>query len=121
MTIFKSVPAFLSLNPFALRKAKIVYNFDLSECKKVKEMFYSIYDEFILLPGSFGQTIFKSVPAFLSLNPFALRKAKIVYNFDLSECKKVKEMLYSIYDELILLPGSFGQTVSSNLYQPFCP
>ena len=25
-----------------------------------------------------------------ALNPFALRKAKIVYNFGLSECKRVK-------------------------------
>ena len=48
-----------AINPIALRKAKIVYNFGLSECKRVK-------------------------------NPIALRKAKIVYNFCLSECKRVK-------------------------------
>ena len=28
----------------------------------------------------------------ITLNPIALRKAKIVYNFDLSECNRVKGM-----------------------------
>ena len=29
--------------------------------------------------------------AFLCFNPIALRKAKIAYNFDLSECNRVKD------------------------------
>ena len=57
-------------NPIALRKAKIVYNFGLSECNRVN----MILD-------------------FLSFNPIALRKAKIVYNFGLSECNRVNKIL----------------------------
>ena len=34
----------MSINPIALRKAKIVYNFGLSECKRVKSSYYCTYE-----------------------------------------------------------------------------
>ena len=42
-------------------------------------------------------------------NPFALRKSKIVYNFGLSECNRVKTILYSsihICNEYFKISGS---------------
>ena len=65
-------------NPIALRKAKIVYNFGLSECNKVKSHESSKMSRML--------NMFTVNPQF---NPIALRKAKIVYNFGLSECNKV--------------------------------
>ena len=62
-----------SINPIALRKAKIVCNFGLSECNRVNS------ENKIVLTIVMG-----------SINPIALRKTKIAYNFDLSECNNVK-------------------------------
>ena len=38
LTLLHSERPNLYINPFALRKAKIVYNFGLSECKRVKNL-----------------------------------------------------------------------------------
>ena len=43
-----------------------------------------------------------------NLNPFALRKAKIVYNFGLSECNRVKA-LDPAYKTYLDLPDCFGR------------
>ena len=52
----------VTLNPIALRKAKIVYNFGLSECNRVEKK-----------------------------HEFAPLGIQIVYNFGLSECNRVKK------------------------------
>ena len=61
------------INPIALRKDKIVHNFGLSECNRVKLVTdgqqYTQYNRLSLQPFT------KLIKLF---NPFALRKAKIV-------------------------------------------
>ena len=79
-------------NPFALRKAKIVYNFGLSECNRVKGK------------QSFGEWIHIFHHHF---NPFALRKAKIVCNFGLFGCNRVKGR------------QSFGEWIHIHISPPF--
>ena len=41
------------------------------------------------------------------VNPIALRKAKLVYNFDLSECNRVKECL-NLYLEQLQARTDYG-------------
>ena len=69
--------------PIALRKAKIVYNFGLSECNRVKAPeicpIYGLPANLILLHSE-------------RFNPTALRKAKLLCNFGLSECSRVKAL-----------------------------
>ena len=43
-------------------------------------------------------------PVLMTVNPVALRKAKIVYNFGLSECKRVKLMLWTTVPSLATDP-----------------
>ena len=49
------------------------------------------------LPSQWGSTLkrknFLLEEKIVAFNPFALRKAKIVYNFGLSECNRVKSRL----------------------------
>ena len=60
-------------NPFALRKSKIVYNFGLSECNRVKVNVYNLG----LSECNFGLS--------------ECNRVKVnVYNFGLSECNRVK-------------------------------
>ena len=50
-----------------------------------------------IIKGDFGHVCF----SYLSINPTALRKAKIVYNFGLSECNRVKTQI--VTSQLILV------------------
>ena len=65
----------LNFNPIALRKAKIVYNFGLSECNRVAQKRAGI-------GYNFGQSYCDRVKQ---------KRAGIGYNFDLSECNRVKQ------------------------------
>ena len=51
---------------------------------------------------------------FFSFNPIALRKAKIVYNFGLFECKRVIAKEKDPLKCMPCLPLSFSETVSLN-------
>ena len=47
-------------------------------------------------------TIFVPVSPTITIHPIALRKAKIVYNFSLSECNRVKGTLHDFNNILII-------------------
>ena len=70
MTIFKKVTLlmhflkFSTFNPFALRKAKIVYNFGLSECKRVKVFYFTLR----------ATTKFNSSPIVTSLSMYEISR-----------------------------------------------
>ena len=75
---------------------KIVYNFGLSECTRVKTKPKNLFNPTALrktkIVNSFGLSECSSIktkPENL-FNPIALGKTKIVYNFGLSECNRVK-------------------------------
>ena len=92
--------------------AKVVYNFGLSVCNRVKIVIcpnYSKLKTLLVYKVLNFQTYCTQNTAILQckktpytsfcislnndfVNPIALRKAKIVYNFGLSECNRVKHM-----------------------------
>ena len=76
-----------------------MYNFGLSECNRVKMGKHCLTAKKILKKKNYEFKNLKiSKQSFNGLiqiswvifNPIALRKAKIVYNFGLSECNRVK-------------------------------
>ena len=104
----------LLFNPIALRKAKIVYNYGLSECSRIKfyamllvntldAMFWFCCSShhlggnivtFKKISNCYHYVVFYNTSFWLLVNPVALRKAKIAYNFGLSECNRVKFQLH---------------------------
>ena len=47
-------------------------------------------------------------------NPIALRKAKIVYNFGLSECNRVKKKDFVVSEQILSFKSSFEMGVVSH-------
>ena len=60
------------------------------------------------------------------LNPNALKKAKIVYNFGLSECIRVKDLqktymqLYTFFYTILAFLSAVGLKTSKRLIYNFC-
>ena len=117
-----------TVNPVALRKAKIVYN--QPKCTQKRQnciqltlldsegpTLYTIYPIVLRKPKKCEQltllhsggaklyamnpTAFRNAKLYTKLykvNPVTLKKAKIVYNFGLSECSRVKNLRYGKRD-----------------------
>ena len=75
----------LSFNPTALRKAKIVYNFGLSECNRIKEDKFSYFLYFILLEQRICSPLWSKFFPFKDLFIHTKKTAKMKKEVSFSE------------------------------------
>ena len=112
------------LNPIALRTAKTLWSFGHSECNRVEAVVWPCSTQFVLafLSVKYTQKLgHLSISSFAfkkTLNPIALRTAKIQWIFGRSECNRIEAAVRPCSTQFVLaFLSSLLSILSLNMYE----